>query len=300
MERQKEMKQNSIPQSLNNSYRALISLLKTMYKGMPVLMVVFAALVVYLSTLLAINTTSMVCILSFVIVISSVCIYAKSKNYGEAVLALSAGLFTVYTVTWTLSFFLGFIIVWVLFTITVFLITSVRISSNIESIFLEASISLHNTAYTDKQMKKQLEEISNSLKDSILMPEERAETIRLFCFRKIEIDKMSIALKWVNIYYAITRLPYLDIATFVSDVIKNTSIFDSGASIDDVFDYIYTGMRDTPASPLEYIEAFKETRYILASTKSTILYFKTLGNFFYTGQPTSDIRDYVEKKVVID
>lgn len=294
------MKKISIPQSLKNSFMALISLLKTMYKGMPLLMLVFTALVVYLSTLLAINTTAMVSTLSFVIVISSVSVYAKSKNYGEAFLALSAGLFTVYTVTWTQSLFLGFIVVWVLFTITVFFITSVRIASNLESIFLDASISLPNPSYTDKQIQRQLEGISNNLKDSILMPEERAEIIRLFCFKKVEIDKMSIALKWVNVYYAITKIPYLDIASFVTEVIKNTFLFDAGVDIDDVFDYIYLGMRDSPASPLEYMEAFKKTRYILASTKSTILYFKTLNKFFYSGQSISAIEDYVAQNVVIE
>ena len=294
------MEQNSIPQSLSNSFKALISLLKTMYKGMPVLMVVFTISVVYLLTQLAINTTAMVCILSLVIAISSICVYAKSRNYGEAVLALSAGMLTVYTVTWTLPLFFGFIIVWVLFTIIVFLIMSVRLASNIESIYLEASFSLNNTAYTDTQKKKKLEEISNSLKDSILMPEERAEIIRFFCFRKVEIEIMPIALKWVNIYFAITKIPYLDIASFVTEVIKNTALFDAGAAIDDVFDFIYIGMRDTPASPLEYIEAFKKTRYILASTKNTILYFKTLNDFFYKGQMTSDIEKYVEQNVVIE
>lgn len=294
------MKQSSIPQSLFNSYRALVSLIKTLYKGMPGLMLVFSLLVIYLATQLAINTTAMITILSFVIIISSILIYSKSNNYGEAVLALSAGLFTVYTVTWTPSLFLGFIIVWVLFTIIVFLIISVRMAANIESIYLQASSSLHNTKYTDIQMKQKLESISNSLKDSILMPEERAEIIRLFSFRKIELEKMQVALKWVNIYYAITKIPYMDIAHFVAAIIKNTSIFDSGVSIDDVFDYIYVGMRDTPASPDEYMEAFKKTRHILASTRSTILYFRTLNDFFYSGEPASDIENFVKQNVEID
>lgn len=277
-----------------------MSLLKTMYSGMPFLMLVFTFLIVYLSTHIIINTTAMICILSFIIVLTSIFVYSKAKNYGEAALALSVGLFTVYTVTWTISLFIIFIFAWVLFTIVVFFIMAVRLASNIESIFLEASFSLNNTSYTDKQLKKQLEDISNNLKDSILMPEERAEIIRLFCFRKIDIDKMPIALKWVNVYYSITKINYLDIASFATEVIKNTSLFDIGASIDDVFDYIYAGMRDTPVSPLEYMEAFKRTRYILASTKSTILYFKTLNKFFYAGLPTSDIENYVKQNVVID
>jgi len=292
------MKQNFVPKSLSNSCKRLISLLKTMYKNMPVLMVAFTFLVVYLSTQIAFNMNVMVCILSFVVVASAIIIYVKTENYGEAVLALSAGLFTVYTVTWTLSLFLGFISVWVLFTVIVFFITSIRSISNIESILLEASMLLHNAEFTDEQIMRQLEEISNSLKNCVLMPEQRATIIRLFCFRKIEIDRISIALKWVNIYYSITKIPYLEIASFVTEVIKNTSVLNAGATIDDIFDYIYVGMRDTPASPLEYMQAFKRTRYILASTKNTLLYFNSINKFFYTGKSSSIIEEYVKKNVV--
>lgn len=292
------MKQNFVPKSLSNSCKRLISLLKTMYKNMPVLMVAFTFLVVYLSTQIAINMNVMVCILSFVVVASAIIIYVKTENYGEAVLALSAGLFTVYTVIWTLSLFLGFISVWVLFTVIVFFITSIRSISNIESILLEASMLLHNAEFTDEQIMRQLEEISNSLKNCVLMPEQRATIIRLFCFRKIEIDRISIALKWVNIYYSITKIPYLEIASFVTEVIKNTSVLNAGATIDDIFDYIYVGMRDTPASPLEYMQAFKRTRYILASTKNTLLYFNSINKFFYTGKSSSIIEEYVKKNVV--
>lgn len=294
----KKMKHHAIPKSLSNSCKKLVALVKTMYKNMPVLMVTFTALIVFLATQLAINITGMLFILSFLILFSSIFVYVNTKNYGEAVLTLSAGLFTVYTVKWTLDLFLGFIIVWVLFTISVFLIIALRQATNIENILLEATILLHNSEFTNTEIKQQLEEISNSSKDCILMPEERATIIRLFCFRKIEIDRISIALKWVNSYYTITKIPYLDIASFVTEVIKNTSVLNAGATIDDIFDYIYVGMRNTPASPLEYMEAFKRTRYILASTKNTLLYFNAINKFFYTGQRTSNIEDYVEQNVI--
>lgn len=293
------MKDHLIPNSLHNTIKAFLSLVKTMYKSMPLLMIVFTFLILHLITKLSSNTTLMVGILSAVIIISSICIYVKSNNYGEAVLALSAGLFTVYTVEWTPSLFIGFIVVWVLFTITVFFINSVRIASRIESILLDAAISLGNANQTDKEIKKELETISNSVKNSVLMPDERAEILRLFCFRKIAIEKMQTGLHWVNIYYGITKIPYMDLASFVSDVIRNTPLY-AEITIDSVFDYIYAGMRNTPASPLEYIEVFKKTRHILVRTKSTILYFQTLNDFFLSGQSINEVEEYVESIVVID
>lgn len=123
----KDRNTTRIGESLANSVKALASAVKSLYKVMPVMMIVFVSLGIYLSTLLAFNTTWMVCILSFVIVVSSICIYFKSNNYGEAVLSLSAGLFTVYTVSWTFPLFVGFIVVWLLFTLIVFLIASVKL-----------------------------------------------------------------------------------------------------------------------------------------------------------------------------
>lgn len=111
---------------------------------------------------------------------------------------------------------------------------------------------------------------------------------------------MPVALKWVHIYYVITKINYLDLASFVVAVIKNTYVLDEGFSIDRIFDYIYSAMRDTPVSPQEFIDAFLKTKYILAATQNTILYFDTLKDFFATNQPYDKLEDYVQQKVVIE
>ena len=147
---------------------------------------------------------------------------------------------------------------------------------------------------------KQLEKISGSLENSVLSPEERAEILRFFSFRKVSIENMPVALKWVHIYYVITKINYLDLASFVVAVIKNTYVLDEGFSIDRIFDYIYSAMRDTPVSPQEFIDAFLKTKYILAATQNTILYFDTLKDFFATNQPYDKLEDYVQQKVVIE
>lgn len=292
------MKKDSVPSSLNNSLKALGSLLKTLYKGMPVLMITFTLLVIYLASLLGNNLSSMMLVLSIVIIICSICVYVKSRNYGEAVLALSAGLLTVYTVEWTKPLYISFIVIWVLFTLVVFLVSSIRLSSRLETIYLEASFSLNGKSGEDKAVRARLQSISSSVNNSILSPTESAEVLRLLCYRKIPIEKMQISLKWVNIYTAITNIEYLDIASFVVEIIKSTSFFDTKNKEEDIFEYVYTAMRNAPVSPKEFIEGFQKTRYILVSSKQTILFFKTLQQFFDSGLPFDEIEQYVSENVI--
>lgn len=295
--------ENNLPNSASNATKSLVALIKTLYKGMPFLMISFSSLIIFLLTKLSANANLMIIFLDFIIILSSICVYSKSNNYGEAFLSLSAGLLTIYSVEWTISRFWSFTIIWLLFTLIVFLITAIKSASKIESIFTQAVIFMPDAQTSNKELfKKQLKElenISNSINDSILMPTERAEIIRFFCFKKMDKAIFATALKWVNCYYSITQMPYMDIALFVTEVIRNTPIIDQEITIDNIFDYIYTGMRGVPVSPSEYIDGFKKTKYVLASTNRTVLYFKALNDFFSEGRPISIIEDYINNRVSI-
>lgn len=277
-----------------------MSLLKSLYKGMPVLMVSFTFLMIFLAEKIGRNTTLQLGMLTIVIFFSSVVVYFRSKNYGEAVLALSAGLFTVYTVNWTTPLFISFIVVWVAFTVIVFLSTSIKLASESQSIYLEASFALKGTELSDKECEKALCSIADKLKDSIIGPIEKAEVIRVFAYKKIAIEDMTTGLKWVNIFFALTRIPYLVLADFVAVVIKNTSIISEHITCDNIFDYIYTGMRNAPVAPNEYIEAFQQTRHILIKSKQVVLYFNTLVEYFDSGVSPQDIEEFFTQALSVE
>ena len=274
------MKERKILNSFNNSWKAFVSLIKTLYKAMPILMITFTFIMIWLIDKFSINSTLQLSLLTVVIFISTIAVYLKSKNYGEAVLALSAGLFTIYTVDWTVYLFISFIIVWVAFTIVVFLSTSIKLSSQSETIYLEATFALKSNELSDKDCEKKLRAIANSLQNSIIGPIEKAEIIRTFAFKKLSLDDMPVALKWVNMFFALTRIHYLDLADFVIIVIKRTKFAQNHFSIDKIFDYIYDGMRSASASPQEYIEIFNLTRHHLIKSKDIIRYFETLKLYF--------------------
>lgn len=293
-----KLKDRKILNSTHNSCLALISMLKTFYKNMPFLMITFTFILCYLAEKFGRNSTFQLVILTTIILISSIVVYFRYKNYGEAVLALSAGLFTVYTVNWSPSRFISFIIVWIMFTIVIFLITSIKLSSTVESIYLEATLAIKNADYSSDECKKKLQAISDSLEDSIMGPVERAETIKLFAYRKMPLSEMQIGLKWVNIFFSLTGISYLTLADFVAVVIKNASILNSKITVEQIFDYIYSGMEDAPVTPQEYIEMFQKTRHFLIRYKNIVLYFNTLNSYFNSGISPNDIEIFFRKHYV--
>ena len=200
------MKDERVVNSLHNSWAALVAMVKSLFKLMPVLMVCFTSLMITLAEKFANNTSLQLAMLAIVIFFSSIAVYFKSKNYGEAVLALSAGLFTVFTVTWTKPLFICFIVIWLAFTLIVLLATSIRLASKSQSLYMEAALVIKPRDLSSIECEKRLQAISNNLKDSILGPLEKAEIIRAFAYRKIPIEKMELGIKWVNIYYSLTRV----------------------------------------------------------------------------------------------
>jgi len=164
---------------------------------------------------------------------------------------------------------------------------------------MDATFAIRNSQLSDKECEKQLQGISDSLKESIMGPVERAETIRVFAYRKISLSDMSMGLKWVNIFFSLTRIHYLTLADFVSVVIKNASIMSQRITGDMIFEHIYSGMRNAIVTPQEYIEAFQQTRHLLIRNKNVVLYFDTLNAYFDSGISTDDIVKFFEQSLHI-
>lgn len=114
-----------VSKSLGNSIKALNKLV-------PSFIPVLGSLVFCIVYLIIDNTQAMMGITVLVVLFSSIIIYIKSKNYGEAALSLVAGLLTVFTVEWTSGKFIVFITVWTGFSFIVMMIASVRIAAEVD------------------------------------------------------------------------------------------------------------------------------------------------------------------------
>ena len=99
----------AVRKSLKEVLRELKNTFRALYKLAP-LAVVFIALVTLVVIGVVIQSTNLMIgdVLLLVIGIA-VIVYLSTANYGEAALALAAGLFSVYSVDWTPGRFVGFI-----------------------------------------------------------------------------------------------------------------------------------------------------------------------------------------------
>ena len=67
-----------------------------------------------------------------------------------------------------------------------------------------------------------------------------------------------------------------------------------------IFDHIYTGMRNAPVTPQEYIDTFQKTRHFLIRYKNAVLYFHTLDKYFESGITPDELEDFFEEELRID
>lgn len=86
---------------------------------------------------------------SILIGIFSVGVYLKNKNYSETILTLFLGLLTVFSIEWSKTNTLIFTGVLFSFSVIFFLISALRISSELETILNQAAsfISVSQTSY---------------------------------------------------------------------------------------------------------------------------------------------------------
>lgn len=286
------MSRNKQKENFNNTWKALVSAIKSLYKAMPLLMGTFTIIMFCILRIFCLNSTLQMILLTFVIFISSMAVYFKSKNYGEAVLALSAGLFTVYTVNWNYNLVVGFVVVWGAFTIIVMLVTTVKMTAQLEDIYLDAVYAIKTKNEDNKTVEKKLRGIANSLQKTTLGPIEKAEIIRNFAFKKLSISDMEVGLKWVSVFYVLIRIDYLVLADFVIVVIKQTRSHQNVISIDRIFDYIYEGMRSAAASPTEYIDVFGVSKHHLMKCNNVINYFDALKLYFEQDITIDEVNTY--------
>lgn len=234
------------------------------------------------------------CLNLLIILVTSIIIYATSRNYGESAVALAAGLLALFSVTWDTGKTIGFFVAWISFSLFALLISSINLASEDEEIFLDAALSL-STADT-KKVEKELRSISAKAKTKKLGPIERAEVIRLFAYRKLPIEAMQYALQAVETMTIITKADHNLVAVFVVDIYK---MFGSvpGPRYQQLLDRVYNVMRESPVSPSEFIIAYNKSRHIaLSGNLSPENYFLHLREALEKGISPADVHEYLEGK----
>lgn len=126
--------------TLNESLRALRNLISAAYNLAPAVVItgLLLAAIVFVASLFFVEIKMGSIILLIIIV--SIIVYAISKNYGEATVALMAGLLAAFTVEWTWNKYVVFMMALLGFMFFVLLIESIRVAAKNESLYREAAL----------------------------------------------------------------------------------------------------------------------------------------------------------------
>lgn len=225
----------------------------------------------------------------------SVLIYGKTNNYGEAALALVAGLLTAFTVTWTPLKFIGFTTAWVGFSLLVLLISSVKLAVKVESLYKRAAISIDSS--NAEEIEKQLRKAAETTPLGMLDPIEKAEIILQLAFRKFPLSLMKYAVASIEQLFTVTKVEPKTITLFLVDLYKTLDTEKDNEHQQKLED-IFTLLRETPASPEDFFRAFMITRRLVLSSKIGLTsYFHLLRKGLDQGLSPDDMFDYMNELI---
>ena len=287
------MTQQNIKQSFNEVWIAFVNTVKSAYKLAP-FMVIIMIVVVFLVTQVAILSVKLMTGMVLLIVLFvAIIIYAMNGHFGEAALALVAGLIPAYTVTWTASKFIAFISIWSAFSFFSLLISSLKLASRSENLYKQAAIAISNNRFDISLTEKSLRKIGNDSSIQGLGPIEKAETLLIFAYRKLPVESQLNALKAVSLLSLITQLKPKVLASFIADAYK---VFDFTTTDEQssLVDILYETIKESPVIPADFIEAFeKSKRLILSREIHPMPYLKMLKKTLESGLSPDEVYDHI-------
>jgi hypothetical protein len=218
-------------------------------------------------------------------------IYLTTDNYGEAALALAAGLLAAFTVQWNWGPFLLFVASWFALTGAVILISSIKVGAKHENILINAALVIDPSK--SKVVQKQLNGIIKDKSIGILGPVKCAEVLRIFAYRKMSIESMRYGLRATDILTAITGVNHEDIAYFVADIYKMFPV-NSEQRYETLLNQINNTIRSSPVSPNEFIRAFTASRrMVLSGEAEPESYFEHLTIALEKGWSPEQVSEYI-------
>ena len=280
---------------LRDSVRELRNTIRAANNLVPGCVVVAMFLTATVISVSLVSTQLMMGIIILIVLLVSIIVYSRTDNYGEAALALVAGLLTAFTVDWDAGTFTAFVVTWVALSLFSFLISSVKLAAEKEEIYSDAARSIDPSG--SKEVRKQLEQIGGDKFIRMLGPIKRAEVIRLFAFRKLQTTSMQYGLRAVEMLSTVTRVDHETVAEFVVDVYK---MFGStpGRRYQDLLNRIYEIIRDSPVSPSEFIAAFKDSRHLaLSDSVDPETFFQYLTMALDRGVAPDKVYEYLQDQL---
>lgn len=270
----------------------LLSSMNRLIPGIAVVMCLLCAGVVYAVVQ---SVAGMMAAAILIVLVGSLLVYARSRNYGESTLALVVGLLTVFTVSWTKSIFIAFACAWIFFSLMGFLISGVRIAAENDQVYTEAAAMISKGGPEHESLKKELIHTGRRRPGTtgLLTHAQRAVAVREFMRRRTPLDQLEAGLESVNILYTVTRADPVVIADFVHDL--GLMVQDSDEKHrSDLIGVALDGLGESGVLPEVFFQAFDSSRrLVLSGDMQAEPYLRALCRGLSVGVPAADMYSYV-------
>jgi len=265
------VKNNNVTRSMLQTLRALRGMLQSLYRLMPgavvVLIILLGVFGFFLSRSELVSQATAVVIIFLV----SIAIYAKERNYAQAVLAFVVGLLPALSMTWSPGRFWLFVGGFVVLNGLFFVLNAIRIAGENEHIYNQAAVFAEGSDHTMTA----------------------AECVRQLMFRNFPIELLPAALKSIETLSTVTGLLARDVAGYMVILYPLADVTGVGFSrLDDIF---YLTLRNSAATPEEFFEAFRVTRNLVLSGQMDLeAYLDRLSELLGLGLGPDEIRKTME------
>lgn len=290
-------KNQNIRNSLSHSWNDLKNIVKSLnnlISGIVIVIALLSATLIWVALSSAGLSMGFTILLVFLV---SIAVYIKTNNFGEASLALVAGLLTVFTVDWTQSLFLIFWLTWIGFAIFALIIASIRIAAKTEEIYVDASLALTDDRENSKTIEKRLRKIAKDSPHRNLGPIERAEVIQILSHRKIPIESIGDTLSAIQVLSTVTKVDYKSVAYFFGDIYRVIRERPNN-EWQPTLAFIYKTIKESPVHPKEFISSFDETkRLVLAGRLSLLNLLIEIRDALSIGVSPNDMFNYIDQRI---
>jgi hypothetical protein len=268
--------QASLRRSSLDTFRAFWAVLRSANSLVPGAVLVGSLLALAAVILISKSTEWRTAGTVVVVLFVSTVVFIRRNSFGEAAIALVAGLFPALSITWTTGLFIAFCTAWITLAGIALLISSVRLAAEFESIFTAAAVPLRSAGVLEPA--KELRRIAESY-TGLMGPVEKAQTLRVLAYRGLPITAMADALRDVDQLSAILEIDRPAAAGLVADVHRMASELPQG-----YLDAILTAVRQSGSSPAQFVAAFNQSRHIaLSGTVKVQDFFGDLGQKLGSG-----------------
>lgn len=224
--------------SLKDLWASLVGVVKSLYLINPILVIFTGGFFLYLFSLFTTSPEITVLLLCFLVFILTIIQYTINHRYAESSLSFLLGMLTVFTIEWTDYRAWIFVVFYVCLSVFMLLITSVKISSEVEVYLIDAAYLLDKNKTKQKAvvLNKMIKQSKTNGRISLL--EKAIATYQLIYFN-VDESKLPQAFIDIEIIKVIYRLDFENSLEFYKIINQICLRTENRLGVDEFLDFIH-------------------------------------------------------------